>query len=351
VGALDAFMTTWSRARATMGYGSPRGGARFDSSAELRQAHSTVESAAPGPRWTGSAADCYAQANSHHGRLLGQMARLDQRLGAEVDRSATVVAAGRQNLHDVKRWVLDAAASLPQGADRDQALMPLARKAIGDVADILEQSHADLGAIGARIRAVGTEYHALAARRTTGGHDPVDGEACRNHDLWTIVSKSPTLNREYQQLIRQHWRISYDGEPEKGTYTDSTTKTIFIDGLEKDDHVLQARSLAHEFGHALNPVRDQTTQNLLDNEGIATMNNIEIQRQIMANGGPDIGIAGNDPGTFDFNTVYDQYVQAGSTPAAYQKAVEMIGNWYGDNLHPSTRPDLTYRQYYDQGGR
>ena len=161
MGALDAFMSTWSNARATLGEGSPQGGAEFDRSSQLRQAQSGVESAAPGARWTGTAADSYADANSKQGRVLGQMAGLDQRLGAEVNRSAAVVSAGRQNLDAVKQWVLDAVASVPEGADREQALMPIARKGIGDVADVVKQTNSDLSGIGARIRTIGNEYQAL----------------------------------------------------------------------------------------------------------------------------------------------------------------------------------------------
>jgi hypothetical protein len=172
VGALDAFMSTWSRARSTLGEGTPQEGAPFDGSNQLRQMQSSVQSAAPGSKWTGSAADAYAEANSNQGRVLGQMAGLDQRLGAEVDRSAAVVAAGRRNLDDVKQWVVDAASSVPQTEDREQQLLPIARKGIGDVADVVKQTNTDLNAIGARIRSIGNDYQALGD--DTNGGKPKD---------------------------------------------------------------------------------------------------------------------------------------------------------------------------------
>jgi hypothetical protein len=155
-------MTTWSNARSTLGQGTPQEGAPFDNSNQLRQLQSHVESATPGARWTGSAADSYADSNSNQGRVLGQMAGLDQRLGTEMDRSAAVVAAGRRNLDEVKQWVQDAASSVPQGTGREQQLLPIARKGIGDVADVVKQTNDDLNAIGARIRTIGNEYQALA---------------------------------------------------------------------------------------------------------------------------------------------------------------------------------------------
>lgn len=154
-------MATWSNARSTLGEGTLQDGAPFDRSNQLRQAQSRVESAAPGARWIGTAADSYAEANSKQARTLRRMAELDQRLGAEVDRSAAVVAAGRRNLDEVKQWVQDAASSVPPGVDREQTLLPIARKGIGDVADVVKQTNGDLNAIGARIRTIGDEYHGL----------------------------------------------------------------------------------------------------------------------------------------------------------------------------------------------
>ena len=134
MGALDAFMATWSSARDTLGQGTPHDGSHFDRSSELRQAQATVESAAPGSRWTGAAADAYNTANTKQSQTLGQMAALDQRLGAEIDRSAAVITAGRQNLDNLKQWVTSATASLPAGADRDMLETQIARKGLGDLA-------------------------------------------------------------------------------------------------------------------------------------------------------------------------------------------------------------------------
>jgi hypothetical protein len=172
VGVLDAFMATWSSARATFGEGIPTEGTAFDASNQLRAWQTSVESAAPGDRWRGTAADAYAGANRRQGNVLGQMADLDQRLGAEVDRSAAVVAAGRRNLDEVEQWVMDAASSVPAGANREQALLPIASRGLGEVADIIKQSHGDLGAIAGRIRDIGKEYQALGGPEGKGSPAP-----------------------------------------------------------------------------------------------------------------------------------------------------------------------------------
>ncbi|WP_205871022.1 EspA/EspE family type VII secretion system effector [Mycolicibacterium holsaticum] len=162
MGAVDGFLATWSRARATFGEGNPQAGADFDASARLRSLQGDVESAAPASDWTGAAADTYADENLRQGRTLGAMADLDRRLAAEVDRSAAVVAAGRRDLDAVKQWVLDAAATAPS----EQMTWPAVRKGVGDVAEIIERSHADLSAIAGRIRALGGEYAELGGDRT-----------------------------------------------------------------------------------------------------------------------------------------------------------------------------------------
>lgn len=186
-------MSIWSNARATLGDGTPQDGADFDCSAQFRQAQSGVKSAAPGAQWTGTAADAYEEANSRQGRTFGQMAVLDQRLGAEVDRSAAMVAAGRKNLDGVKQWVLDAAASVPPSADREQMLMPIARKGIADVAEIVKQSNSELNVIGGRIRTIGDEYQALGGNKKQGPglKEPrdEDQDPANDDDLNTITGR------------------------------------------------------------------------------------------------------------------------------------------------------------------
>lgn len=203
-------MSTWSNARSTLGEGTPQEGAQFDRSNQLRQAQSGVMAAAPGARWTGTAADSYAEANSKQGQVLGRMAGLDQRLGVEVDRSAAVVAAGRQSLDQVKQWVLDAASTVPQGADREQALMPIARKGIGDVADVVKQTNSDLNAIGARIRTIGNEYKELGGdkedNKDSNKKDPDQGPQIPNgKDPKEVKRWWDSLGKAQQdQLLHDH---------------------------------------------------------------------------------------------------------------------------------------------------
>lgn len=159
--ALNAFMATWSRARATFGEGTPADGSQFDQSAQFRELQSQVEAAAPGSNWSGAASDSYAEANARQAHKLRNIGELDQRLGAEVQRSAAVVAAGRRDLDAVKQWVSDAAATVPNTAAGQRMLWPIVSKGSAELQDIITRSNGELTSIAGRIQGLGTEYQAL----------------------------------------------------------------------------------------------------------------------------------------------------------------------------------------------
>src|SRR5262245_65848536 len=103
-------MSVWSGARQIFALEPPQDGNQINKSAQLRQLQSKVQSAAPGSQWTGSGSDAYAEANTMHARNLGALAALDERLAAEIDRSAAVGTAGRRELEAVRKWGVGAAA-------------------------------------------------------------------------------------------------------------------------------------------------------------------------------------------------------------------------------------------------
>src|SRR5260370_4252093 len=157
---MNAFLSTWSNARQTYGEGAPQTGAQYDGSSTLDQLQSTVQTAAPGAKWTGSAANAYGAANAEHGRVLGQLAGLDQRLSAHVDQSAAVVAAGRRDLDAVRKWVVGAAANVPQNAAGERMQMAIVQKGLSQVQEIIQRSNGEPNSLGGNSHRPGQGCHA-----------------------------------------------------------------------------------------------------------------------------------------------------------------------------------------------
>ncbi|GJF08891.1 hypothetical protein NGTWS1803_13230 [Mycolicibacterium cyprinidarum] len=178
MGVLEAFMATWSKARAAFGEGPPQDGSVVDASAALWQMQSEVEHAQPGDDWRGPGSDAYAVANEKQTRVLGESANLDRRLRAEVQRSATVVAAGRRDLDEVRQWVTCAASAVPLTPQGDRMLYPVVSRGSGEIVEILQRSHVELNAIAGRIRQIGGDYQGLSGGFKLGtgdGQESADG--------------------------------------------------------------------------------------------------------------------------------------------------------------------------------
>jgi hypothetical protein len=162
---LDGFLSTWSKARNTFGRGTPQTGEQYDGSGPLTAMRSTVQSAANGARWIGAAAAAYGAANIDHGAVFGKLASLDQRLSTQVTQSSLIVATGRHNLDVIRDWVVTAAASVPEGKNREQMLMPIVHEGLARLNDIVSTSYGDLTNVGDTIRGIGAEYDALGNQK------------------------------------------------------------------------------------------------------------------------------------------------------------------------------------------
>lgn len=171
VGVLDAFLVTWSRARAAFGDGAPQDGSAYDQSPALLELQAEVAGGGPGQHWRGPGSDAYGHANDKQAAVLGEAARLDAQLRAEVDKSAEVVAAGRRELDGVRQWVLDAASEVPRTAEGERMLYPVVSRGSGEIVEILERAVADMHSISTRIGGIGAEYHALSGDLELGTGD------------------------------------------------------------------------------------------------------------------------------------------------------------------------------------
>lgn len=192
MGVLDGFIATWSNARDTFGQGVPATGEQFDKSGPLRDMQSTVESAAPGSRWTGAAAAAYHTANADHGKVFARLASLDQQLSNHVNASSQVVAAGRQNLETIRKWVVDSAAAIPPGKNHDQMVMQIVNKGLGQLREVVTKSNGDLATIGGKIRGLGGEYEALGNQKFAPKEGTGDALGIIGKDGEEEVPRTPT---------------------------------------------------------------------------------------------------------------------------------------------------------------
>ena len=162
-----------------------------------------------------------------------------------------------------------------------------------------------------------------------------------------IAGKSPTLQKDMQELKEAGWTTQY-GPNGQGSHANRDSKVITIDGNLKNDPAQATQVLAHEVGHAKYDYKPDFSSKqsylggAMADEGAATMKNIEVRREILANGGPDIKIAGNSANHPSYNAAYDQYLKDGNAAAARDKIGTAFGN--GERVSGATNP--TYNEYY-----
>ncbi len=180
-------------------------------------------------------------------------------------------------------------------------------------------------------------------------------------DVDSLVVKSPSLQKDLQELKDNKWEIEY-GKAGGGSFANRNSRPpkITIDGSLKDNPTAATQTLAHEVGHATYPYKEDYSSKVaylngtLADEGAATLNNIKAQREIIANGGPDIGIAGNSANHAAYNNAYDQLLKDGNAVAARQSVgaqfgtgeitsntgqsyADYYGGWYDKTFPPKTK--------------
>jgi YD repeat-containing protein len=160
----------------------------------------------------------------------------------------------------------------------------------------------------------------------------------------SIVGKSPSLVKDMRALDQAGWRVKF-GPNNGGTTTSKSTRTITLDGNLMNDPNGIAVGISHEVGHALDRTRIDTRtkasylKSTLSGEGAATISNIRAQREIIKNGGPDIGVAGSNSAAY--NAAYDRYLK----DKQYGRATRNIGAVYGSREKTSNTRE-PYAKYY-----
>ncbi|MFV8668207.1 type VI secretion system Vgr family protein [Ralstonia pseudosolanacearum] len=166
-------------------------------------------------------------------------------------------------------------------------------------------------------------------------------------DVDALVAQSPSLQKDLLRLEKDDWKIKY-GAPGKGSFaTRGDEQTITLDGNLKGNALATTQTLAHEVGHATYAFKPDYSSKAayvngtLADEGTATMNNVKIQREILAKGGQDIGIAGNSANHAAYNKAYDQFLKDGNAEAARQAIGAQFGK--GEITSNTHQP---YADYY-----
>jgi hypothetical protein len=190
VTALDAFMATWSAARATFGDAAPVDGAQLDGRA-MSRGREVAQSAAPGDGWSGTASSTYDAANRAHTAQLGAFADLDRRFGQEISRSAELVRAGRRDLESVRTWVTDAAATVPNNAAGQRMLWSIVGKGVSELQNVVARTQSDQASIAERVRAIAGEYELLGNDGKGGAKLDKPQTPDTRLDLNDIVRKAP----------------------------------------------------------------------------------------------------------------------------------------------------------------
>ncbi|HDR2621990.1 TPA: type VI secretion system tip protein VgrG [Enterobacter chuandaensis] len=163
----------------------------------------------------------------------------------------------------------------------------------------------------------------------------------------SLVDKSPTMKNDIATLKKRGWTFE-EGEAGKGTFANRQTRVITVDKNELGNPEEVVQSLSHESGHALYEPnidvssREAYLNSTLSDEGAATLNNIRVQREIIANKGGDIGIAGNPANQPQYNRIYDS-LERGTIKVS--EARTQIGRIFGKGEQTSTTGQY-YEDYY-----
>ncbi|WP_312704776.1 XVIPCD domain-containing protein [Stenotrophomonas lactitubi] len=170
--------------------------------------------------------------------------------------------------------------------------------------------------------------------------------------LAPLLAKSPTLRAGLAQAERDDLDNVW-GQAGRGTYLVPREK-IVIDENAIGQGSRIARSLSHEVGHHLfTEGPDRTSKqsyvnSMLRGEAAATLSNVQVQREIVAAGGPDIGVSGTGNRPQQYGAIAAE-LQAGRINRS--QALDQIAEVFKTetpSVGPHANYELYYGAYYDQ---
>lgn len=164
--------------------------------------------------------------------------------------------------------------------------------------------------------------------------------------LAPLLAKSPTLRAGLAQADHDNLGVEW-GPAGGGTYLVPGVK-IVIDENAIGQGSRIARSLSHEVGHHLFTEQpDRTSKQSFVNtalrgEAAATLSNVQVQREIIAAGGPNIGVSGTGNRPQQYGAIAAE-LEAGRINR--NQALSQIADVFKTEA-PSVGPHATYELYY-----
>jgi len=168
------------------------------------------------------------------------------------------------------------------------------------------------------------------------------------------IAKCPAMKADLEKLQKDGWKVIW-GPAGGGYHSSRPTKTITLDPSTGSTDQKTITMLSHEMGHAkytspgVTPagltreeyIKKQVQANLED-EGEATLTQIEYKKCLKKGGGPEVELWYAK--SADYVKIADKYPDAKDRRTARTE----VANMYGDSEKPSNCPAQTYRQYYEK---
>ncbi|MBH1831478.1 hypothetical protein I5W42_08365 [Stenotrophomonas maltophilia] len=164
--------------------------------------------------------------------------------------------------------------------------------------------------------------------------------------LVPLLTKSPTLRAGLAQADHDNLGVEW-GPAGGGTYLVPGVK-IVIDENAIGQGSRIARSLSHEIGHHLfteqpdRASKQSFVKTSLRGEAAATLSNVQVQREITAAGGPNIGVSGTGDRPQQYGAIAAK-LEAGQINR--NQALSQIADVFKTEA-PSVGPHATYELYY-----
>lgn len=183
-------------------------------------------------------------------------------------------------------------------------------------------------------------------------------------DLTAYALMSPTLAQEISNATATwNFNFAYDSTGSRVEWEDQVRGTIYINRAYQNDMDGFVRAISHELGHVDHRVSDDpakvTSEHYVNNnlmsEGFATLSNERVQHEVLAAGGRNIGISGNEANRAFYDTEYERFAKG---EISMQQAASAIGFHYGshERVKTSDGREVPYSEYYlryyqEHGGR